>query len=132
MASNNLESLRRGNAAKPFQSQLVPHLEFIRSQRAARVPYAQIAAALHDGFGVKISPSSIHAFVKARSRKRDVYTILPALTASLPAPVSPTSTNLRDPVDRLKTTAARSAPANDETWSFYDPARPLEKLSHTK
>ncbi len=132
MASNHLESLRRGNAAKPFQSQLVPHLPLIEELRARRVPYSKIAAELNTHAGIKVAASTIHAFVKSRSRKRDVYTILPALTASLPAPVSPTSANLRDPVERLKTTAAQSAPANDETWSFYDPARPLEKISHTK
>jgi uncharacterized protein (DUF58 family) len=107
-------------------------LEFIREQRAARVPYAQIAANLFSRFGVKISPSSIHSFVKARSRKRDVYAILPAVTASPPTPESHTSANANDPIERLKSEAARSATDTGADWAFYDPKRPLQKLSHQK
>jgi hypothetical protein len=132
MASNHLESLRRGNAAKPFQSQLVPHLEFIREQRAERVPYAQIAADLRGRFGVKISPSSIHSFVKARARKRDVYTMVSQAMAACAPPSHEPAVHADDPIDRLKSKAGRSAPGNGEAWSFYDPTRPLEKLSPTK
>lgn len=134
MTSNKLESLRRGNAAKPYQSQLVPHLAFIERLRASRVPYAKIADELNTHAGIKVAPSSIHSFVKARSRKRDVYTILPAVTASPPTPESHTSANANanDPIERLKSEAARSATDTGADWAFYDAKRPLQKLSHQK
>jgi hypothetical protein len=129
MTSNKLESLRRGNKAKPFQSQLVPHLEFIREQRAERIPYAQIASALEAKFGTRISPSSIHSFVKVRSRKNDVYTIVPA--PSLTPTRSGVAVSTDDAIARMKSKNAPQSPHKNGAWSFYDPSKPLEKLSHT-
>lgn len=125
MTSNKLESLRRGNSAKPFQSKLTPHLEFIRECRASRWPYDRIAEELMTRFGLRVAPSSIHAFVKARSVRRDVFTIV---AESTPAPAQ-ASTAPDDAIERLK---AQATPrdATQAAWQFYDPSKPLEKLSH--
>lgn len=125
MTSNKLESLRRGNSAKPFQSKLTPHLEFIRECRASRWPYDRIAEELMTRFGLRVAPSSIHAFVKARSVRRDVFTIV---SASAQAPAQ-TSTATDDAIERLKA-QARPGDTAQTTWQFYDPSKPLEKLSH--
>jgi hypothetical protein len=130
MASNHLESLRRGNAAKPFQSQLVPHLQFIEELRARRVPYSQISAELISRMGLKVAASTIHAFVKARSRRRDVFTIATATSLPAPATGSVSKTGSEDPIERLKALHTEQPTRNERAWSFFDPTKPLEKLSH--
>jgi hypothetical protein len=130
MASNHLESLRRGNAAKPFQSQLVPHLQFIEELRARRVPYSQISAELISRVGLKVAASTIHAFVKARSRRRDVFNIAPATARPAPATGSTSKTDSKDPIERLKALHREQPTRTERAWSFYDPTKPLEKISH--
>ncbi len=106
----------------PFQSKLVPHLEFIRECRAKRLSYPQIASGLLAQFGLRAAPSTIFAFVKVRAQRRSLI--------SLPPPARPVAT-LPGPATRLRPaqTAASSAAPSD--WLFYDPAKPLEKTTHT-
>ncbi len=120
MTSNNLERLRRGNDAKPFQSKLVPHADFIRQGRGHGWSYSRLAAELREQFGITVAPSSIHAFVKARSG-RQIY----ALPEPLHAVVTPQKT---DAIERLKrSTAAETSSTGG--WHLYDSSQPLEKLS---
>jgi hypothetical protein len=105
---------------KPFQSKLRPHLEFIRECRAHEMSYPRIAAELRTRFGLSAAPSTIFAFVKVRSRRRAVVALLPAETAGA-VTATPAS---RPPAARPATKTA--APAN---WLFYDPTKPLEKIS---
>jgi len=120
VTSNNLERLRRGNDAKPFQSKLVSHLDFVRQGRARGWSYLRLAAELREQFGVTVAPSSIHAFVKARSG-RQIY--------ALPEPQNvPLTPQTADAIERLKRSAA-SETSSTNGWRLYDSTQPLEKIS---
>ncbi|MBW0001064.1 MAG: hypothetical protein JO015_18375 [Verrucomicrobia bacterium] len=78
---------------KPYQSKLNPYLQEIHRLRSQAPPvsYQEIARILHDKHGVAVSPNGIFSFVKARSRKRAVYTISPEFIANTPVPAPPRS-----------------------------------------
>lgn len=105
---------------KPFQSKLIPHLEFIRECRGRAMSYPCISAELRSRFGVSAAASTIFAFVKVRARRRPVFS-LPQRDAAPTAPTRPALAALRPP------TRPATAPAN---WLNYDPEKPLEKLAH--
>ena len=107
---------------KPFQSKLRPHLEFIRECRAQELSYPRIAVELRTRFGLSAAPSTIFAFVKVRSRRRSVVTLLtagPTGAASAPAERRTSVLSARP--------AAKAAASTG--WLFYDPSKPLEKIS---
>ena len=58
---------------RPFQSKLEPHLEFIRECRRKRWSYGRIARAIHEQFGMKVSPNAVFSFVKVRSKPLRMY-----------------------------------------------------------
>ena len=60
---------------KPFQSKLIPFTSAIRTWRRQGKSYSVIASLLAER-GVAAAPSSIFHFVKVRSRKRRVITML--------------------------------------------------------
>ncbi len=94
---------------RPFQSKLLPHLEFIRACRAERMSYPVIAAELGHRFGLKVAASTVFSFVKVRASRRPVLTLPePAV-----APAAPKAT--------------RQTPAPRLRWLSYDPTKPLEK-----
>lgn len=65
-------------------SKLEPLKELIRSLRQRRISYVRIAGILRDKCGVTVAPSTVHNFVKTRSRTKSVLTMLPD-TSRLPA-----------------------------------------------
>lgn len=76
---------------KPYQSKLNPYLQEIHRLRSQAPPvsYQEIARTLREKYGIAVSPNGIFSFVKARSRKRAVYTISPEFVANAPAPAEP-------------------------------------------
>jgi hypothetical protein len=104
---------------KPFQSKLIPHLEFIRECRGQAKSYQCISAELRDRFGVSAAASTIFSFVKVRARRRAVFA-LPKCETATAGPACPAPTAPR----QLK----RPATAN---WLNYDPEKPLEKLTQS-
>jgi hypothetical protein len=58
---------------RPFQSKLEPHLDFIRECRRKRWSYGRIARAIHEQFGMKVSPNAVFSFVKVRSKPLRMY-----------------------------------------------------------
>ena len=106
---------------KPFQSKLRPHLEFIRECLMNEMSYPRIAAEMRARFGLSVAPSTIFAFVKVRSRRRDVITLL-APDAAQPRSVAPA----RNPAP---TATAPVTTAPSAAWGFYDPDKPLERLT---
>ena len=104
---------------KPFQSKLIPHLEFIRECRGRAMSYPCISAELHSRFGVSAAASTIFAFVKVRARRRPVFS-LPQRDTAPAAPTRPAPAAPRPPI------RPATAPAN---WLNYDPDKPLEKLT---
>mgnify|MGYP003625308228 CR=1 FL=1 len=99
---------------RPFQSKLLPHLEFIRECRAQRMSYPRIAAELRSRFGLHCAPSTVFSFVKVRARRGPVFT-LPESGRTTAVSTSPIPTQ---PAPRA---GVRS------NWLSYDPAQPLEK-----
>jgi hypothetical protein len=72
----------------PAPSKLEPYHELIRTLRQRRWTYKAIAASLRDEFGISAAPSSIHAFVKVRAKRRAPPALPPAdspLIAPAPA-----------------------------------------------
>ncbi|MDI1336454.1 MAG: hypothetical protein PSU94_09775 [Lacunisphaera sp.] len=99
---------------RPFQSKLLPHLEFIRECRAQRMSYPRIAAELRARFGLHVATSTVFSFVKVRARRRPVF----ALPESGRTPADSAIPRPTQPVPRA---GVRS------NWLSYDPAKPLEK-----
>jgi hypothetical protein len=106
---------------KPFQSKLIPHLEIIRECRSKGMSYPQVAEELRARFGLSAAPSTIFAFVKVRSRRRAGFAIL---TAEL-SRRTPGATTSQTPLSP----ARPATPAAAANWHFYDPNKPLEKLT---
>ncbi len=107
---------------KPFQSKLRPHLDFIRECRDREMSYPQISAELRTRFGLSAAPSTIFAFVKVRSRRRSVVTLLAPVTAGAAAAPA----DRRTPMPPARPTVKASSATG---WLFYDPTKPLEKIS---
>lgn len=64
------------NNNSPFKSKLIPHKDFIRYSREKGISYVEISKLLRKQFGLRCAPSTIFAFVKVRSKKREVITML--------------------------------------------------------
>ncbi len=110
---------------KPFQSKLLPHLDFIRERRAEGIGYRQIAAELQARFGLRTAPGNVFSFVKVRARRRPVFA-LPAREPAAPSPPrqAPKPTATRPHLLRLPAVP----PNRGGNWLNYDPEKPLEKL----
>lgn len=79
---------------RPAASKLDAYHELIRKLRQRRWTYKEIAAALRDEFGVTAAPSTIHAFIRVRTKRKAI--------ASLPPPThEPTPSPQRKPRFRL-------------------------------
>jgi hypothetical protein len=102
---------------KPYQSKLNPHLQEIHRLRSQTPPvsYQEIARILYDRHGVTVSPNGIFSFVKARSRKRAVYTISPEFIANTSARGEP-----RPKVEEPEPVR----PAEQPGGSFFEPPTP--------
>ena len=75
---------------RPPQSKLEPYADLIRGLRQRRWTYRKIAAALRERFGLATGKSSIHDFVRVRTRKREVQPPpAPAAPPILPAQPTP-------------------------------------------
>ena len=110
------------DAPRPFapllRSKLEPYRELIRNLRRKGLSYRQIAAHLQQHYGVYAAISTIHSFVKVRSkhRKREQYEMLPPEHEM-------TITPSEDPIARLKSRPARTATAGRP---FHYDGGPLE------
>jgi hypothetical protein len=58
-------------------SKLEPCKELIRALRHRRVSYARIAAILQERCGLAVATSTVHNFVKVRTKRRNTMTMLP-------------------------------------------------------
>lgn len=65
--------MKRNN---PFNSKLIQHTELIRDSRKQGLSYVKIAKMLKKEHMLKVAPSTIYSFVKVRSKKRKVVTML--------------------------------------------------------
>lgn len=77
---------------EPTASKLEPFSELIRQLRQRRWTYQRIAAALRAEFSLGVAPSTIHAFVKVRAKKKSV--------SALPAPDTLSIKQIEAPVKK--------------------------------
>lgn len=80
-------------AVEPAASKLEPFAELIRQLRQRRWTYRCIATALRTYFNVSVAQSTIHSFVKVRSKRKSV----PALPAPDTLSLSPATPVLKKP-----------------------------------
>jgi hypothetical protein len=89
-----------GKQAKPWQSKLCPYARQIALWRGEAPPktYVEIAALLHEKYGVEVHPDTVNSFVLVRhraARKKKQVAKLPkqifeeGVGESLPSPPSP-------------------------------------------
>ena len=71
---------------KPLRSRLEPYRDLIHALRKRHWTYQQITAALRTEFGLSTAPSTIHAFVKVRARRRNPMAGPAASSAEAPRP----------------------------------------------
>jgi len=122
-------------------SKLEPHRQFIANERKRGTSYRRIAELLIEK-GVEVDYSTIHAFVKVRSKpRRAVITMLEAgaentSATGISAPSAPAGTPRipekadaqRDAIDRLKNAKAPAHRPPKGLESFR-PDAPLKRLS---
>lgn len=63
---------------KPYKSRLSPYENFIRKSRNNGITYKEIVAELKSRYGLTTSINSVFSFVKVRSKKRKVISMLEA------------------------------------------------------
>jgi len=68
---------------KPFRSKLQPYLNLIRELRQKRQTYKEVSRFLLDHLNLTVAPSTIHAFMHARSRRATFQTQAPGYTSTL-------------------------------------------------
>ena len=122
-------------------SKLEPYRQFIAAERKRRTPYRRIAELLTEK-GIEVDYSTIHAFVKVRSKPRRTFITMlepdaentSATGVSVPpAPsgarrIPERADTQRDAVRRLKNSAAPAHNSPKGLESFRADA-PLERLS---
>jgi hypothetical protein len=90
-------------AAKPPRSKLEPHLEVIQELRRKGRTYLDIADFFSQHFNLRVAPSTIHAFVKVRARRRKRPQIeLPQATASAIEPAASATALVRGAESKVK------------------------------
>ena len=99
---------------KPFRSKLEPHLELIRELRQRRLTWDEIAQFLASNLNLTVAPSTVYAFMHARTRR---YRLSVAATSG----TSPTS-----PLARTSQVASRPLTPIAPTKPFhFDPSKGL-------
>jgi hypothetical protein len=90
---------------------------------ASRVADPSDARADHPGSRIRRAAAGhVFAFVKVRSRRRSVVTLLAPVTAGAAAAPA----DRRTPVPPARPAVKASSATG---WLFYDPTKPLEKIS---
>jgi IS30 family transposase len=74
--------------ARPARSKLEPFADLVRELRQRRWTFQRIAAALRERFGVSVSPSTVHDFVRVRAHRARIEPTAPPPAGS-PAEPSP-------------------------------------------
>jgi IS30 family transposase len=69
--------------AEPARSKLEPYADLIRTLRQRRWTYVQIAQALRDEFTLSVHPTTIHAFVKVRAKRKTAPSCTPEATSPI-------------------------------------------------
>lgn len=84
MTNPNLPKLPKGAPTKPWASRLCPFEDEIRTLRRAQKTYQEIADALAEAHGLKVTRQAVSDFVRVRAKRRPYA--LPEPASALPAP----------------------------------------------
>jgi hypothetical protein len=123
---------------KPPRSKLEPHAEVIRRLRRKGRTYQEIAQFFLEHLNIRVAPSTIHAFVRVRSRRHQQMLIeLPAAgegkEASLPPPQPAQTRNEIECRRRIEELKRGKPPAEPEKPRFeYNEDEELHLPPRTK
>jgi nitroreductase len=119
----HIRKLLEAQPEKPLRSKLEPHEDVIRALRLKRRTYAEIAAFFAAHLDLPVAPSTIHAFVKVRDRRKKARSreeFLPE--GSSPAPYRPDKK--AGIADRIAAARQRRPPETAKATGFaYDPEK---------
>jgi hypothetical protein len=105
----------------PPRSKLEPWTDLIRELRRKRQTYQQISRFFAEHLGIAVAPSTIHAFVKVRARRRGrlAYEISDSSETFIASPQEPAnkSNGSDDPIEALR---QRKPPAVRERRFTFD------------
>lgn len=121
---------------RPPRSKLEPHAEVIRELRRKRRTYQEIAAFFREHLQLSVAPSTIHDFVKTRTRQARKRTAVPELpradlkeSVSEPVPTPPVAASpvlSGDIREHIRSVRAQPLPTKQEPPRFeFDPLKPL-------
>lgn len=126
---------------KPPRSRLEPYRELIREMRRRGRTYREIAQVLAEKCQVRVAPSTVHDFVRIRSRRsKGRPTVLPEpIGGELVAPEEPTEAAAKKPPERsaqeqdeirrrIASLKQRPKPAMQKPVFEYDDQEPLRLL----
>jgi hypothetical protein len=117
--------------SKPFRSKLQPHLDLIRELRQKRQTYKEISRFLIEHLNLTVAPSTIYAFMHARSRRAHFQTqAAPGTSAQQPhlgrQPLTPNPPSPTPPPASLQPAQASTQTAVGPRKRFhYDPEEGL-------
>ena len=143
------EDFLKDTPEHPMRSRLEPYRNLIRELRRKRYPYRKIVAILRDHFALQISKSSLHDFVKVRSRSTSKnriqlaippcsQSVIPKVAASVPdetTPIGQAASSLPDTqadvyarIEELK--RRKRTPVPEPKFKFhYEEGEPLRLIS---
>lgn len=126
-------------AGKPFKSKLLPYRDLIGKLRDDDKSYTEIAEILKKQFGVKTTRHNIFAFVKVRSKHRDVIKMINKSNSSESAQVYPEHDS-QDLVGDIKEVKANKqvekkkilTPEEQEKEEIWESFKAIAEADHTK
>jgi len=112
--------------AAPLRSKLEPYYDVIRELRRKRCTYQQVATFFTERLGIRVSPSTVHAFVAVRAKRgRKSPYELPMIEAPDRAESPPAQpSEVPDPISVLK--ARRPAPPQQAPRFEFSDEEPLQ------
>ena len=129
---NKINALLDQTPERPPRSKLEPHADVIRQLRRKGRTYQEIAHFFAEHLGIKVAPSTIHAYVRVRARRGQHATIeLPPDTRTKSFQVQTSAAEseieIRKRIEELK---RRQPPKETEKRVFeYDETEPLELVT---
>ena len=117
--------------AAPPRSKLEPYYDIIRELRRQRCTYQQVATFFTERLGIRVSPSTVHAFVAVRAKcgRKSPYE-LPAIDASDQGESQATKpSGEQDPIAAMKRRRP-AAPPHAPRFEYTE--EPLELSSGSK
>ena len=90
--------------AVPPRSKLEPYYEVIRELRRKRCTYQQVAQFFTERLGIRVAPSTVHAFVAVRAKRgrKSAYELPPVEAPDPVRSTAPQTSEHSDPIVAMK------------------------------